>query len=97
MTSKPTVYTVTVSALALHQLDEACAYIHAQGSPLAAQRLATRFLEAIETLESHPQRGRSAPGGLHELVVVQPYVIRYRVRANTVEVVRIRHTAQRPT
>jgi toxin ParE1/3/4 len=96
MTTKPRTYTVTVSALALHQLDEACAYIHEQGAPLAAQRMAARFLAVIETLEQHPERGRLVSRGLYELLVVRPYVIRYRIRSSVVEVVRIRHAAQRP-
>ena len=97
MTTKPQIYTVTVSALALHQLEDACAYIHAQGAPLAAQRMAARFVAAIETLERHPERGRRVAHGVHELLIVQPYLIRYRIRANLVEVVRIRHAAQRPS
>lgn len=96
MTTKSPVYVVSVSALALHQLDDACAYIHAQGAPLAAQRMAARFLAAIETLERHPFRGRPVIGGLYELIVVRPYLIRYRIRADTVEIVRIKHGAQRP-
>jgi plasmid stabilization system protein ParE len=72
MTPKPQTYTVTVSALALHQLDEACAYIHGQGAPLAAQRMAARLLSAIETLERHPQRGRPVSRGIYELLTVRP-------------------------
>lgn len=96
LNTKPAAYTVTISALALHQLEEACAYIHAKGSPFAAQRMAARFVEAIETLESYPRRGRSVAGGLFELLVVRPYLIRYRIRADMVEVVNLRHAAQRP-
>jgi len=58
MNTKLPTYVVSISPQALHQLDEARAYIHAQGAPLAAQRMAARFLAAIETLEQHPQRGR---------------------------------------
>ena len=96
MTTKPSTYTVTVSALALQQLDEACLYIHEQGAPLAAQRMAARFLAAIETLERHPQRGRHVSRDLYELLTVRPHVIRYRIRPGVVEVVRIRHAARRP-
>lgn len=96
MTTKPKTYAVTASALALSQLEDACAYIHAQGAPLAAQRMAARFVSAIETLERHPYRGRSISGGLYELLTVRPYVIRYRVKAGEVEIVRIKHAAQRP-
>jgi len=97
MITKPETYTVTVSELALHQLDAACAYIHAQGAPLAAQRMATRFLSAIETLERHPFRGRAISKGLYEFVVVRPYLIRYRIKGIVVEIVRIKHGAQRPS
>jgi plasmid stabilization system protein ParE len=96
MTTKPQTYTVTVSALALQQLAEACDYIHEQGAPLAAQRMAARLHAAIEVLERHPQRGRPVARGIYELLTVRPYVIRYRIRSSLVEVVRIRHTAQRP-
>ena len=97
MTTKPPTYTVTISALALHQLDEACAYIHEQGAPLAAQRMAARFLAAIETLEQHPQRERRVSRDIHELLMVRSYLIRYRIQPGAVEVVRIRHAAQRPS
>jgi plasmid stabilization system protein ParE len=96
MTTKPQTYAVTVSALALHQMEEACAYIHGHGAPLAAQRMAVRFLAAIETLEHHPERGRPVSRGLYELLTVRPYVIRYRIGPGAVEVVRIWHAAQRP-
>ncbi|MFT4253672.1 MAG: type II toxin-antitoxin system RelE/ParE family toxin [Caulobacter sp.] len=88
-------YQVTVSSLALDQLEEACAYIHEQGAPLAAQRMAARFLAAIETLERHPERGRPVSRGLRELLILRPYLIRYRIRANMVEVIRIRHAARK--
>ena len=96
MTTKPIAYTVTISALALSQLDEACAYIHDQGAPIAARRMAARFLTAIEALERHPYRARRVSHQIYELLTVRPYVIRYRIRAETVEVVRIRHAARRP-
>ena len=55
MTTKPQIYAVTVSAQALNQLKEACNYIHSQGAPLAAQRMAARFEATIETLERLPK------------------------------------------
>jgi plasmid stabilization system protein ParE len=72
MAANPGKYSVSVSALALRQLDEACAYIHDQGAPLAAQRMAARFIAAIETLERQPFRGRPVDRGLYELVTVRP-------------------------
>lgn len=96
MTTEPKLYKVTLSAQALRQLEEACAYIHSEGAPLAAQRMAARLLAAIDTLERYPERGRPVRHGVYELLTVRPYVIRYRIRAPMVEVVRIRHAAQRP-
>ncbi len=96
MTTKPATYVVSISPQALQQLDDARAYIHAQGAPLAAQRMAARFATAIETLEQHPYRGRRVSRDIHELLIVQPYVIRYRIRPGAVEVMRIRHAAPRP-
>lgn len=58
--------------------------------------MATRFHTAIESLEHHPKRGRPVSRGLYELLVVKPYLIRYRIGADSVEVIRIRHAAQRP-
>ena len=97
MTTKPPTYTVSISPQALRQLDEARAYIQAQGAPLSAQRMAARFVAAIETLEQHPHRWRCVSHDTHELVIVQPYVIRYRIRACAVKIMRIRHAAQRPS
>jgi toxin ParE1/3/4 len=63
--------------------------------PLAAQRMALRLRNAGESLAQFPERGR-AKRDLRELVVVRPYVIRYRVTAERVEIVTIRHGAQEP-
>ena len=71
------------------------AYI-GQFAPLAAQRFALRLVGTVESLASNPRRGRSVRGDVRELVVVAPYVVRYRVTRRAVEVIRIRHGAQRP-
>ena len=89
-------YTVTISTRALRQLEAACAYINAQGAPGAAQVTGARLFAAIDELEIHPHRGRVAGRDLRELVTVRPYVIRYRIRGSAVQVVRIRHGAQKP-
>ena len=64
-----------------------------QFRPLAAQRMAQRLRRAAESLSEHPNRGRRA-GALRELVTIPPYLIRYRVMANAVAIVRIRHGAR---
>ena len=89
-------YTVIVSPRALRQLDDTCDYIHAQGAPLAALATAARLEAVIEELEMYPHRGRSVGGDIRELVTVRPYIIRYRVRPGVVQVLSIRHGAQRP-
>jgi len=56
-------------------------------------RLADRLKRAAESLSEHPYRGRPV-GGLRELVAIPPYIIRYQVGVDTVEIVRIKHAAQ---
>jgi toxin ParE1/3/4 len=69
----------------------------ARDSPEAAERLVLLLLQAIERLKAHPAMGR--PGrvpGTRELVVAgTPYIIPYRVRGNTVEIIRVFHAARR--
>lgn len=72
------------------------AYI-GQFAPPAAQRFAARLVEAAESLARHPDRGRPSGRYAPELVVIAPYLIRYRVKAGTVQIIRIKHGAQRPT
>lgn len=80
---------------ALRDLEAIETYI-AQFSPLAAQRMASRLRSAAQDLEQHAERGRSFRGGRRELVVIRPYLIRYRVDGDTVVILQIRHGARRP-
>ena len=89
-------YVVTLSAQALRELDSIDVHIRTQDAPLAAEALGARLMRAIEDLEVFPLRGRVIRRGLRELVTVRPYIIRYRIQAGTVQVIRIRHGAQRP-
>ncbi len=73
----------------------------AQFKPLAAQGLAHRLVEAVEALAHYPTRGRllsDAPSDANrrELVIVWPYLIRYRVEPERIIILRIRHGALRP-
>ncbi len=79
---------------ALADLNAIQAHIE-QFRPLAAQRMALRLKAAAASLAEYPERGRSA-GRLRELAIVPPYLIRYRIRGGTVEIIRIKHGAQRP-
>ena len=84
------------SRRALVDLSAIGAYIH-QSRPLAAQRMAQRLRIAAESLADSPDRGRPAgPVGVRELTVIWPYIIRYKVTASAVQIIRIKHGAQRP-
>jgi toxin ParE1/3/4 len=81
---------------AFHDLREAGDYIAAD-SPEAAERTATRVLEAAEYLLDHPNMGR--PGrlsGTRELVISgTPFVVVYWVRGAAVQVLRVLHHARK--
>jgi toxin ParE1/3/4 len=88
---------VVWSDTALDQLDAVGTYIE-QFNPRAAGDVATHLLAAGNSLENFPHRGRPIPGTtMRELVTAYPYVIRYRIVRDTVRILRIRHTARRPT
>ena len=57
--------------------------------------MALRLRNAGESLAHFPERGR-ARRGWRELVVVRPYIIRYRLMGERVEIITIRHGAQAP-
>jgi plasmid stabilization system protein ParE len=60
----------------------------------AAARLAERLLDLADSLVDFPHRGRDAGGGLREMSIVWPYVMRYEVEGDTVYILRIRHGAR---
>jgi addiction module RelE/StbE family toxin len=81
---------------ALANLDEEATYIAAD-DPNAARLVVRRVFEAVEQLTEHPGAGR--PGrvpGTRELVVGKTrYILPYRVRGDTVEILRMFHTSRR--
>jgi len=64
----------------------------AKDYPPAAQRVAQRLFNAIESLKNLPYRGRGGRAGTRELICY-PYIVEYRVMSD-VEILRIRHGAQ---
>ncbi|WBH15372.1 type II toxin-antitoxin system RelE/ParE family toxin [Sphingomonas radiodurans] len=80
---------------ALTNLELIVDYIE-QFDPQAAVRMALRLISASESLRDFPNRGRPAGETFRELPGVRPYVIRYRVAAEIVYIIRIRHGARRP-
>jgi plasmid stabilization system protein ParE len=81
---------------ALRNLDAEASYIVADDDA-AARLVVTRVLAAVDTLADQPSLGR--PGrvpGTRELVVRKPrYIVPYRIRSETVEILRVFHASRR--
>jgi len=93
--SNPPPLRVIWSARAIRDLAGIDSYI-GQFAPLAAQRFTARLVAIVMSLDSNPHRGRPVSRGVRELVVISPYLIRYRVTAEGVQILRIRHGARQP-
>lgn len=88
---------VVWTAYALANVRAIRAYI-AQFHPRAADELAARLIAAGNSLVAFPHRGRPVKKtDMRELVSVSPYIIRYRVIRDEVVILRVRHSARRPT
>ena len=81
---------------ALRNLDAEASYI-AVDDDAAARLVLTRVLAAVDMLPDQPSLGR--PGrvpGTRELVVRRTrYVVPYRIRGETVEILRVFHASRR--
>ena len=85
------------SPAALREIEHIYRYI-AQFNPRAAQNMIMEILAAGDSLETFPYRGRAVPGTqLRETTLARPYIIRYRIAADHVRILRVRHSARRPT
>jgi addiction module RelE/StbE family toxin len=75
---------------ALRNLEEEADYI-ARDDPQAAAQVVERIAASVDLLATHPALGR--PGrvpGTRELIVTgTPYIVPYRVRDDTVEILRV--------
>jgi plasmid stabilization system protein ParE len=82
---------------ALANLEDEAEFI-ATEDPEAARLVVKRVLDAVATLADQPAIGR--PGripGTRELVVLKTrYLVPYRVRGSTVEILRVFHTSRMP-
>jgi plasmid stabilization system protein ParE len=88
---------VVWSNTALAHLRFIRAYVE-QFNPRAAHELADGLIAAGDSLAAFPHRGRLVPGtDRRELVTAYPYIIRYRIASDTVRILRVRHSARRPT
>ena len=81
---------------ALRNLDEEAEYI-ARDNPQAAARIVERIATSVDRLATHPASGR--PGrvpGTRELVIHGTvYIVPYRVRDETVAILRVFHAARK--
>lgn len=81
---------------ALQNLDEEASFIAAT-DPGAARQVVGRVMQTLELLSTQPGMGRAGrvPGTRECLVPDTHYLIPYRVRGQTIEVLRLFHTARR--
>lgn len=80
---------------ALQNLDTEAAYI-AQENPKASKELIQHILHSVQQLAQHPQIGSAGRVfGTRELVITHyPYIVPYRIKNDTVEVLRVFHTSR---
>ncbi|HET7842210.1 MAG TPA: type II toxin-antitoxin system RelE/ParE family toxin, partial [Terriglobia bacterium] len=75
---------------AIADLEEIEHYI-AQERPSAARRVAAHLVTSVEHLAEFPQLGRPGPRPGMRSLVTPPYVISYRVRSGSLQVLTIWH------
>lgn len=82
---------------ALKNLDDEAGFI-ATDDPQAARVIVTRITQTVALLGTQPALGRPgrAPGTRELVIPGTHYLVPYRVRHDTVEVLRLFHTARRP-
>ena len=82
---------------ALNNLDEIAKHI-SQENPQAASQVVDLIVEQVNQLTAQPALGRSGRVvGTRELVVSNThYLVPYRIKNNTVEILRVFHTSRRP-
>ena len=68
----------------------------AQANPLAAISQDEQIERQVNMLLQHPQMGRQGrKKGTRELVISRtPFVVVYRVQADTIQIIRLLHTSQ---
>ena len=81
---------------ALRNLDEEAEYI-ARDNPQASARIVERIAASVDRLGKHPASGRigRVPGTRELVITGTPYIIPYRVRGDTVEILRVFHAARK--
>lgn len=82
------------SATATRELAKVAEYIGPR-NPSAATKVETRLRKAVEHLQQFPRAGRIGrkPGTREIIITEYPYVIRYRLTLDQVQILRIFHAA----
>jgi len=99
MSKAKTPYRIIWRPMAEADLDDIIDYI-AQDNPTRAEEFGQELRDKILSLAQHPKMGRTGRPGLpafvRELVAHRNYIVFYRVleEARTVEILRLKHTAQ---
>jgi len=80
---------------ALRNLDDEATYI-SEDDPAAALRVVQRVIQAVGLLEEQPGLGRPGrvPGTRELLVPRTRYLVPYRVRGQTIEILRVFHMSR---
>jgi toxin ParE1/3/4 len=61
----------------------------------AAHDMASRLIDAGNSLGNFPHRGRIVPkSNFREMTLIRPYVIRYCIERDYVAILRVRHSAR---
>lgn len=100
MAKAKTPYRITWRPIAEADLDHIIDYI-AQDNPTRAEAFGQELRDKTLPLAQHPNLGRtgrpSLPAFVRELVVHPNYIVFYRVlaEAGTVEILRVKHAAQK--
>ena len=99
MTKAKILYRIVWRPLAEADLDSIIDYI-AQDNPTKAEAFGQELRDKTLPLAQHPKLGRTGrpglPAFLRELIAHRNYIVFYRVldEARTVEILRVKHTAQ---
>lgn len=82
---------------ALKQIEEALDYI-AERSPQGSEAFRLRINAGLDILREFPRAGQETdrPGFRRLILTPHPYAIVYRLAADDVVIMRLRHTARRP-
>ncbi len=68
----------------------------AQDSRTNAKKMVDYIDRKVAALVEHPHLGRAGrKSGTHELVIHENYIVVYRVLANSIEILRVKHAAHR--